>query len=453
MNKKLTEGSEWKLILLFSLPIMAGQLLQQLYNTVDGMVVGNFVSSNALAAVGSCATLAEVFTALAMGMSNGCGIVIAQLFGARRTDEMRRAVSTSLLLLAGLGVLFMALGVASAGLVMTYVLGIGDADIAAQAAVYFRIYSVGFVFTFIYNAVAAVLRSVGDSRATLYFLLVSTLANVGLDLLLVAVIPWGVAGAAVATVVAQAACAAVSLRYMVRHYEQFRFRRRELVFDREKFALCLKMGIPTSVQQLVVSCGHLFLQRLVNSFGPVTMSAYTVGSRFDRYLSVPVTGFFTGMAAFAGQNTGAGRYDRVKRGLVSAVAMDAAAVAVLCVCLYLFAAPLSRLFGVDGDILAQSVEYLHFISVCYVVFAVYLPINGTLQGCGDPQHSMVCAMLALSGRVFGSYFMVYVLGMGYAACWQSCIIGWAIALAYAALRFAGGKWKKDGLVKEPAPED
>lgn len=451
MNRKLTEGKEWKLILLFALPIMAGQLLQQLYNTVDGIVVGNYVSSDALAAVGSCNTLSFVFLALAMGMSNGSGVVVSQLFGARRMEEMRRAASTALIMLFALGVFFTLLGIFSAGFIMDRILCITDEEINHQAAVYFRIYSVGLLFQFIYNAVAAILRSIGDSKATLYFLLVSTVANIILDILLVAVIPWGVAGAAIATVFSQAACAAVSFVYMSKRYEAFRFKLRDMIFDKEKFIVCLKMGIPTSAQQLVISCGSLLLQRLVNSFGAITMSAYTVGVRFDNYISVPVMGFFTGMAAFAGQNTGAGRPDRIKRGLFSVMLMDVAGVSVLCVLLYIFAAPLARLFGVDGEILEQSVEFMRFMAFCYPIFAAYIPFNGTFQGCGDPEHAMVTSLIALALKVVGAYGMVYFLDWGYAACWQCNLVGWSVALVYVLIHFAGGKWKNKSLVGVPEP--
>ncbi len=448
MDRSLTGGSEWRKILLFSLPIMAGQLLQQLYNTVDGIVVGNFISSDALAAVGSCATLTMVFIALALGMSNGSGIVVAQLFGARKTDELRRTASTALIMLFALGVFFSVLGFFSADFIMDEILRISEPEINGPAAVYFRIYSLGLLFQFIYNAAAAILRSVGDSRATLYFLLVSTVINMVLDLVFVYVFSWGVAGAAWATVIAQAACALVSLAYMSRRYDYLRFTPRQLAFDGEKFALCLKMGIPTSMQQLVISCGNLLLQRLVNSFGPVTMSAYTVGVRFDHYMGVPVMGFCSGISAFAGQNIGAGKPERVKRGLRQTIIMDLIFVAVLSVLIYALAEPLSRLFGVDGAILDQSVEFLRFMALAFPVFAFYLPINGAMQGSGDPRGALLSSMSALVAKVAGAYGMVYLLDMGYASCWRCNAIGWTAALIVASLRFASGRWRRGSIVHE-----
>lgn len=447
MTKKMTEGKEWKLILLFALPVMAGQLLQQLYNTVDGIVVGNYVSSDALAAVGSCSSLAFAFIAVAMGMANGASVVVAQLFGAKRMVEMRRTVSTTLIMLFVLGVVFTFAGLLGAQFIMDTALNITDPEINEQSVVYFRIYSAGLLFQFVYNAVAGILRSIGDSKATLYFLLVSTIMNTVLDLVFVAVFNWGVAGAAIATVIAQIACAVVSFIYMFKRYEQFRFKLSELVFDKEKFKLCVKMGIPTTIQQLVVSCGHLMLQRLVNSFGPVTMAAYTVGTRVDHYVSVPSMGFFTAMSAFAGQNTGAGKPERIKRGLARVLAMNVALVSVLCVFINVFAEPVCRLFGVEGEILQQAVEFLRFISIIYPVFAIYIPFNGTFQGCGVPHYAMTAAILALTGRVIGAYTMAYVLDAGYASCWEATIVGWAMALVFALVQFKRGKWQNRGVAR------
>ena len=452
MKRNLTEGIEWKQILIFALPIMAGQLLQQLYNTVDGIVVGNFVSEGALAAVGSCGTMSFVFLAFAMGMSNGSGIIISQLFGARRMDEMRRAVSTALIMLTALGIAFALIAILSADFLMTRVLAITDAEIKRMSILYFRIYAVGLLFQFLYNAVASILRAIGDSKATLYFLLISAVANIFGDLLLVAVIPLGVAGAAIATVLSQLACAAAAFLYMVRRYPDFRFRLRELVFDGEKCLLCLKMGIPTSFQTMAVSIGNLLLQRLVNSFGTATMAAYTVGTRYDHYLNCPTNGFFTAMSAFAGQNTGAGRPDRIKRGLRSAVIMDVLIICGVGALMYAFAEPLSRLFGVQGETLRQSVEFLRFMMLCYPVFAFYMPFNGTFQGCGDPMHSLCSAVLAVIGKILGAYGMAYIFHVGYSSCWKSNVIGWIMACIFVLLYFRSGKWQTKGIVKQQAQE-
>ncbi len=445
--RTLTSGPEWKCILLFALPIMLGQFLQQLYSTVDGIVVGNYVSSGALAAVGNCGIMANLFLAVSLGMSNGSAVLVSQLFGAGRREDMRRAAATSLTLLAALGAAAMIVVFCAAEFCVVHVLGIHEAAIQTDAAAYLRIYALGFIFTFVYNAVAAVLRAVGDSRAVLLFLLVSTLVNTGLDLLFVAVFDWGVAGAAWATVISQLACVAVSVWYMARNYPEFRFRPAELRPERDKLRLCLKMGLPTTLQQLVVTSGHLFFQRLINGFGEVTMAAWTVGHRYDLYCSVPVMGMMQAMASFAGQNVGANRYDRVKRGLRAAVVLDLAIVLILGVVLRAFAAPLSALFGVEGEAQAQAVECLRFLSWCYPIFAVYLPFNGMFQGVGDPAASAAGSLTALSVRVAGSYLLVYCFHWDYHAIWTPYIPGWSAALIFVLIHYFRGGWKKHSLVR------
>ncbi|MBR5490092.1 MAG: MATE family efflux transporter [Oscillospiraceae bacterium] len=443
----LTKGPEWRAILAFSLPIMLGSLLQQLYSTVDGIIVGNFVSSTALAALGSCMSYTTLFVFLAMGVANGSSVVISQLFGAGQHKEMRRTASTILIMLIVLGVFFTVACTLTARAASRYILKIEGEELLGYCTTYIAIYSIGLIFQFIYNAVSAILRAVGDSRAALYFLMVATLINVVLDLLFVAVLPWGVAGAALATIIAQAACMAVSLRYMFKKYPEFRFKRFELVFDKAKFSVCLRMAIPTTIQHLVISFGHIFLQRLVNSFGAVTMAAFTVGSRYDHYASIPIMGINQAMSAFAGQNTGAGRYDRVKRGIFSALAMDLVLVVLVCVPIYIFAAPLAKLFGVSGEEVNQTVEYLRYICLCYPLFALYIPFSGMFQGCGDPMASTTASFIALVVRTSAAYIMVYAFGAGYAACWENVVFGWSGALLFDIIYYFSGRWKTKRLVK------
>lgn len=450
MRKDMTIGSEWKHIVLFSLPIMIGNLLQQLYNTVDGVVVGRYVSESALAAVGSCATLSMVFLAAAMGLGGGAGIMISQYFGARKETDMRRACSTALLLLVGIGAVLSVVGIVFAGWLCSDLLNITDVAIHKMAATYFSIYSGGLIFQFCYNTVAAILRGVGDSRATLYFLLVSAGLNVILDLLFVISFGWGVAGVAIATVVSQAICTAVSIIYMFKRYPIFRFKRGEFVFDAEKCRICLKLGIPTTLQQCMVSFGNVFIQRLVNSFGQVTMSAYTVGIRVENYVMVPIFGFNIGMATFTGQNIGAGRIDRIKRGYKRIILTGVLLCVAIAMLTYLFADPLSRLFGVSGRTLAQSVEYIRFLSRFFFIFAIYIITGGVLQGSGDVLFASCTTLISLGVRVMSSYLMVYVFDVGYAAAWQSVPIGWSIALILCISRYLSGRWKTKGIVRHQA---
>jgi putative MATE family efflux protein len=452
LRNDMTIGSEWKAILMFSLPIMIGNLLQQLYNTVDGIVVGNYVNDSALAAVGSCTTLSLIFLAIAIGMSNGSTILVAQLFGARQIHELRKSTSTSIIMLVSLGLVFSIFGYFSAHWLLGTVLNVKDRVILDMSVTYFSIYSIGLIFQFTYNIIASILRAIGDSRATLYFLLITASLNAVMDLVFVIVFGWGIAGAAIATVLAQFVCTLVSAIYMIKKYEIFRFTKEEFVFDREKAKICLKLGIPTTLQQCSISFGNVLIQRLVNSFGRATMAAFTVGVRIENYTLIPIVSFNMGMATFTGQNIGAGNIDRIKRGWRATIMMAFGVCAVTSVVAYIFASPLSVLFGVKGESLQQSIEYIRYLSLFFVIFSVYLPTNGVLQGSGDVAYSTLSTIMALIARVAAAYSMAYLFDVGYSSTWKGIPIGWLFAMAIAYFRFFGGKWKTKRLVKDNLEE-
>ena len=452
-GRRMLEGPEWKGILAFAVPIMLSQLLQQLYSTVDGIIVGNFVSEGALAAVGASTVVTVGINSVSFGMANGCSVAVSQYYGAGRREDMRATAATALVLLASLGLAAMLLCMSGAGFVAAHILDIGSESVRAAAAAYFRIFAVGFLFQFTYNSIAAILRSVGDSRAVLYFLIVSSVVNVVLDLLFVAVFRWGVAGVALATVISQASCMTVSWIYMQRKYELFRFRAREIRPQREKLRLCVRLGVPTALQHLIVSCGNVALQRLVDSFGSSTMAAYAVGRTYDHYIAVPCTSMFQSLTSFAGQNTGAGRYDRVKRGAYQGIAIAVIFVAVLGALIYCFAPQLSALYGVSGGTLGQAVAYLRFIAVAYPLMAMYLPMNGIFQGSGNPLAAAVSAVIALSARVGAAYLMVYGLGVDHSSGWKSYAVGWACALIYVTIHFFRGRWLNRSIVRPAGPAE
>lgn len=448
----MTEGSEWKLILLFTLPLMAGNFLQQLYNAVDGIIVGNFAAAgeDALSAVGTCAPVTMLFIAIAMGLSTGCSILIAQLYGARHFAEMRQAVSTSLILVVGVGLAFSVVGGVVAKWVLVHVLVVPDAFLS-DATAYFSIYCFGLVFQFTYNIVSFVLRSLGDSSATLYFLLVSSVTNILLDLLFVAVFHWDVPGVAIATVIAQALSAVVSIIYMFKRYPMLRFAKGEFKFHRAQGLLALRLGIPTTLQQCVISSGHIAIQRIVNDF-QIT-AAFTAGMRVENFVLIPIFSFNVGLSTFAGQNVGAGRLDRVKKGFWVTEGMGLLVCAAVAVLAWAGAPWLTGLFGVEGETLATSVRYIRFVAPWFLVFCLYLIINGVLQGSGDVVFVAVNTITSLVIRCICAYLMAYLTPIGGAASWMSLPIGWVYSLIVAACRYIWGPWKKKALVTAaPEPE-
>ena len=445
-SNDMTVGSEWKKILFFALPIMAGQFLQQLYNTVDGIVVGNFVSEAALGAVGACTTLALLFLAFSTGFGNGCGIMIAQLFGAGRMEEVKRAVSTGIILLSAIGLAASFLGWFGARWMVCTILNITQPALQNMAVEYFSLYALGLVFTFQYNCIASILRAVGDSKATLYFLCVSATINLALDILFVATFQWGVAGAAIATVVSQIICVVVCFLYMFAKYPVFRFRKGEFRFDPALGKLCLELGLPMSLQMAIVSCGNVLMQRLVNHFGETTMAAFTCGLRIENYAMVPAMGFNSAMSMFTGQNIGAGKIDRIERGWRSAVMMALGITFVIATALFAGAYPLSALFGVDGEAQLQAVDYIRFVSYMMLIFSAYLTTNAVVQGSGDALYASFCSFSTLGIRVALSYTLVFFFDFDYHVLWRCIPIGWVFAMGLALHYFFKGKWKTKSVI-------
>lgn len=442
----MTQGAQWKHILLFALPIMAGNLLQQLYNIADSVIVGNFVGQTALSAVGTCAPMTILFIAFALGMSNGSAVIVAQYFGAGRRDELRQAVSTALILLIclGLGISVIAIGFARP--LLAVIMGVPEPALSL-AVVYYRVYSVGLVFQFAYNITAAILRAIGDSKATLYFLLVSAITNVLLDLLFVGVFEWGVAGAAVATVIAQALSAVVSVVYMFRRHEMLRFRRAEFRFHKDMGLLALKLGVPTSLQQCVVSFGHIAIQRVINSFGEGLMAASTVEIRLQQLIAVPAIAFQAGMSTFTGQNIGAEKPERIPGGYHATLGMSAGICLVLSVLAWVFAEPLVVMFGVEPAHQALAVEYVRFAAYCYVLFPLYQTTAGLLSGAGDVLVIALLTLGSLGVRTVATYIMAYLTPIGHAAAWISMPISWGLALLISVLRYRFGSWKQKSVIK------
>ena len=424
---------------------MAGNLLQQLYNTADTIIVGNFNGQQALSAVGACASLTALFTALAIGFSIGAGVLISQYFGASREQELRQYAATAIVLMLAMGLLMSLIGVCSAGFLLARALGTPEA-LLPLTLLYFRIYAAGLVFQFGYNIAAALLRALGDSKATLYFLLVSSVLNVVLDLVFVAGLGMGVAGAAIATVISQIASCGIGFAYMHRRYALLRFSLRELRMDLKTAGRILQVGAPMAIQQSIVSCGFLFLQRLVNYYGESMIASYTVASRMENILMIPIIGIQNTMATFAGQNMGARRPDRVSKGLGQGVLVSLGMTLILCLAQIAGIPLIIRAFQLDAGAAAICRLHLFSSAVAIPIFAVYFPANGMCQGVGEGFHATFYALLALGLRVVFAYALHKTSLFGYTAIWWSQAMSWTITLVVCYVHFFRGKWKDKSLI-------
>lgn len=447
MEKNMTVGSPWKHILLFSLPILGGMLLQLLYTTVDSMIVGNFVNEQALGAMNTSVSYANLLLAISTGLSTGCGIVLAQFFGAGNREKLRNCVATMRIMMVCLGAFLMVAGILTNGAVLRHVLGVPD-DVYDYARDYMRIYFLGMVFQFAYNAFAAELRSVGDSGATMKFLLISSVANIIFDLVFVIGLKMGVSGAAFGTVLAQGISAGISLLYIRKKHSLLHMGVREMHFHWDLCKMSLKLGIPIMIQTIISNLGMVAIQRLINSFGSSTMAAVAAGGKIESYALMPNIAFASGMATYAGQNAGAGDLKRVWKGYLSGLVITGIICGSISVLVYIFAGPLISLFGCSGEALAFGTEYLHFMACVLLLMTVLFISRGMLQGVGDVTITTVITFVTLGIRVILAYWMAGIPSIGRKAIYICMGIDFAIGAGFYVIRLASGVWKKKILVHQ-----
>ena len=441
-NKTLTQGAPWKGILSFMMPVLLGLLLQQLYNTVDTIIVGNFAGEAQLDAVGACGVLTMAFLALANGFSAGACILIAQLYGSGKEEDMRRQASTSLLVMLAMGVLATVAGILVSRFALTYILAT-PASLIPMADTYFKLYAAGLIFQFGYNIVAAILRGVGDSKATLYVLLVASVINVVLDILFVYNLNMGVAGAAIATDIAQAISCVVGMVYMMKKYPLFRWKPREFTFERQLAKGTLKAGFPMALQQLIVSLGFVFIQRAVNSYGEAMTGSFTVAQKVETYMTLPASALMTTQGTYTGQNMGAGRIDRVKTGAIQTLLISEIISVCILTVVFLFAKPIVTAFGLGPEAAGYCTAHVRFVALCMPIFASYFPLFGLFQGANNALYATFVATGALTVRAATTYLFQGIPGVGYHMIWWNTLFGWGFGCTVAWIHFLRGKWKNN----------
>lgn len=421
----MIHGAPWKHILKFTFPVLAGSLLQQFYQTADTVIVGNFSGEKALSAVGTTNTLCFLLLAVAIGFSAGNGVVASQHYGAGNLPEVRKDAATGILFLGGLGAVTALAGLVLAGFAYKYLVAV-PGEILTDTVLYFRIYCIGLVFQYLYNALAAVLRSVGDSAATLYFLLIASVLNVLLDLLFVAVWQWGVAGAALATDIAQAVSVAAAWIYMHKKYSIFRFSRRELTWSVPAAKDTFKIGLPIALQLVFVALGLTFIQRAVNGFGQVMTAAFAVGQRIEMYLHLPCNALQTTLATFTGQNVGAKRMDRVRTGAYQGVLISAIFTLILSVAVWCTSGIMPGFFALSSTAASYCTSYLEAVAFEVMVLSLYVPLFGVFQGTKHSLLPTVTALCALTLRVIVTYLFKDSTVFGYTIIWWNPLFGFGL---------------------------
>jgi putative MATE family efflux protein len=436
----MTEGAPWKHIVRFAMPVLAGSLLQQLYNTVDAIVVGNFSGEASLSAVGTTGSFAFLFLAIAIGFSAGNGVVVAQHYGAGNEAQVRENASTGILFLMTLGVVFALLGLVVARPAFIYIVNVPESYLDLTLR-YFRIYAVGLVFQYGYNIFSSILRAVGDSAATLYFLLIASVMNVVLDLLFVASFRWGVAGAAAATVIAQAASFAAAYIYMTRRYPIFRFRPGDYRWNRPLIRKTVAIGLPISLHMMIVSVGLTLIQRAVNGFGQAMTASFTVGNRIEQYLNLPFNAFQTTLATYTGQNIGAGKLDRVKQGTRQTILISLGMTVMISAMVWLLAGNIITLFGLSDQAAVYCLSHLRTVALVNVILSVYVPLFGVFQGANHSGFPAVVATFSLTTRVLVTYLFKDSPFLGYRIIWWNGLFGFGMGFIVCWIYYLSGKWQ------------
>lgn len=450
MVKNLTEGKPLKLLFFFALPMVIGNFFQQLYNMVDSMVVGKFVGEDALAAVGSSFPVVFLAVAIAAGLSMGCTVVISQLFGAGQIREMKTTISTALIALGVIGLAIMAAGELAAGPLLK-LLGT-DADIMADSLTYLRIYFGGAVFLFLYNTLNGIYNALGDSNTPLKFLMVSALTNIGLDLLFVIRFHMGVAGVAWATLIAQGLCAVVSFFVLIKRMKDMESEpaaadKKFAFFEANAARRIARVGVPSMLQQSIVSLSMMFMQGLVNSYGKVFVAGYTAATKIDTLAMMPNMNFSNAMSSYTAQNIGAGKDKRVVQGYKACLLMVLIFSLIITGIIYLFGPQLLSLFlnsGSEGSAMGYGLRYMKTVSVFYVLMGLMFVGNGLLRGAGDMGAFMLSSMSNLFSRVAIAYLLAHFIGSS--AIWWSIPIGWGIGAIFSFIRVQSGKRKLKKLV-------
>ncbi len=442
--KDLTKGSPGNLIFKFTIPMLIGNIFQQLYNVIDSIVVGHYVGKEALAAVGASFPLIFILISLVVGITMGITIVIAQYYGAKNMDSVKRAINTAYIFLFISSLVTAVLGYFCSEFIFQLIKL--PPEVIPEAVIYFRVFLAGMVFFFGFNGVAAILRGLGDSKTPLYFLIVSTLINIVLAILFVGVFKWGIAGSAWATVVAQGLAFIIALFYLNSKHELLKLKYVRLQFDKAIFKQSMSIGFPTGLQQTFVAFGMLALLRIVNNFGTSAVAAYTVAGRIESLATMPGMNFGAALSTFSGQNLGAGKFKRVKMGLGSTFLMSTGFALVLSAFIVIFRFPLMHLFTPDTEIIAIGAEYLLIVASFYVLFSTMFVINGVMRGAGDTLIPMFITLFSLwIIRIPLAWLLSKHIGID--GIWWSIPIAWFSGMVLSYFYYKSGNWRKSVIVK------
>jgi len=442
--KDLTNGNERKLIFQFALPMLLGNVFQQLYNIVDSIIVGNFIGKEALAAVGASFPIIFAMIALIIGIASGATIIIAQFFGARDFQIVRKMIDTLFIFLFFASILVTFIGITFTEQILR-IIQLPE-EIIPGAKDYLSIYLAGIIVFFGFNGISAILRGLGDSKTPMYFLIISTVMNIGFDLLFVLVFKWGIKGVAIATILSQGIAFISAIIYLNSTHKIIRFSLKNLTFDKDLFKKSFRIGMPTGIQHTFVSLGTMAVMTIVNLFGTNVIAAYSVVIRINSIASLPAMNFAAALATFVGQNLGAGKIHRAKNGLKETIFMSSLVSVSVSILVIVFGEFLMTLFTPDTEVIRIGKEYLKIVGSFYVIFSIMFSIGGALRGAGDTLIPMFITLLSLwLIRVPVAFFLSRSIDE--TGIWWAFPIGWLAGATFSYLYYLTGRWKTKVVVE------
>lgn len=434
----MTEGTIWKKILIFAVPLIIGNLLQQMYSTIDSIIVGHYVGKSALAAVGSSTSIINLLIAFSQGASVGAGVVISQYMGARDKKSVHSAVHTAAAVAVLLGLFLTLAGVLMSGQLLVRMQT--PDDVINDSTLYLRVYSAGLVFNVVYNMATGIMNAAGNSKRPLIYLGAASVTNIVLDMLFIAVGGMGVEGAAIATDVSQAVSCVLAMIYLFRVDADYRISPKDMHINGHMLSKIIKIGLPTGIQSMVISLSNIIIQSSVNSFGSTQMAGFGAYMKVDGFNILPVLSISMAVTTFVGQNYGAGRIDRVKKGAAVTVVMGLIYTALTGILLLTFSEPIMRLFTDDTDIIAAGELAMKYFCPYYMLLSILNVLAGTVRGAGKSVPPMVILLFAMCvfrvlwiKLVLPHYNTIDVVYMVYP-------VSWVIGAALMALYTWKGKW-------------
>ena len=442
----MTEGSIWKKILFFSIPLILGNLFQQLYNTVDSIIVGNYIGSEALAAVGSSGSLINLLIGFCIGASAGAGVVIAQFYGAQDREGVRKAVHTTIAIAIAAGAVLTVVGIVATPILLK-AMGTPQ-EVFDQASIYLKVYFGGILFSVVYNMSAGILNAVGNSKRSLVYLMIAATSNIFLDLLFVVVLKMGIVGVAIATDISQLLSCIFIILFLVRSEDVYRVKLKDIRCYDNLLGKILKIGLPTGVQNIVISLSNVIVQSSVNSFGAVAMAGFAAYIKVDGFNILPVLSFSMAATTFVGQNVGAGRLDRVKKGMYVSVAMGIIYTVCTGILLLAFAPQVIGVFTQNGKVVEYGVYIMRFFCPFYWMLGILHILAGTIRGTGKTMQAMVVFLFSLCIFrvlwIWGAMSVSHKIGgvmLGYPLSW---LVGLVMILIYV----WKGNWMPYGMKKD-----